>query len=82
MQIAAAADESVLTVILTDMAKDASAGSSRRIMRADQLAADAAAVFSAASVSPTIMMGMGFRTAQQSAGYPAASGTGTDAKTG
>ena len=76
-EMAAAAEENIMAVIMSESAKDAAAGGSRRIMRADQLAADSAAMWAVALTTPTVFASMGFRTMQQSAGYPASTGTGT-----
>lgn len=73
------AEPNVMQAILTGMATDAAGASSRRTSRFDQLAADSAAMWGIHMTTPTIYAGMGFRVAQQSGGYPAASGTGTDA---
>lgn len=71
------AEPNVMQAILTGMATDAAAATSRRTIRADQLSADSGAMWGIHMTTPTIYAGMGFRTAQQSAGYPADSGTGT-----
>ncbi len=73
----ATADGNIMSVIMSESAKDAAGAGSRRIMRADQLAADSAAMWAVALTTPTVFASMGFRTMQQSAGYPANSGTGT-----
>lgn len=75
--MAASAEENVMQAVLTGMANDAAAGAQRRTARADQLSADSASMWAVHLTTPTIYAGMGFRVAQQSAGYPAGSGTGT-----
>lgn len=59
---------------------EATACSARRIARADQLQGDSDRMWSVFMTTPNVMTGVGYRTLQQSSGYPAASGTGTDTK--
>ncbi len=75
--MAAIADEAVMNAVITGMATAAASLADNRNKRADQLAADSAAMWGIHMTTPTIYAGMGFRVAQQSAGYPANSGTGT-----
>ena len=49
---------------------EASACSSRRITRADQLQGDADRMWSIYMTSPNVMTGIGYRTLQQDKGYP------------
>jgi hypothetical protein len=74
------ADPSVMASIMTGMATEAAAATGSRTRRFDQLAEDAASMWAVALTSPTVLAGMGFRVAQQSAGWPADSGTGTGGK--
>lgn len=77
--MAAAAEENVMQAVMSGMASEAAAAAARRTSRFDQLASDSAAMWGIAMTTPTVLMGMGFRVAQQSGGYPAAHGTGTSA---
>lgn len=70
-------DPSIQSAALSGMTAEVAAASTRRTIRADQLAGDANAMWAVALTTPTVMAGMGFRVAQQSAGYPAQAGTGT-----
>jgi len=70
-------DPAIQSGALSNLAAEQGAAAARRIMRADQLANDAAAMWTVHLTTPTIMAGMGFRVAQQSGGYPANTGTGT-----
>lgn len=70
-------DPSIQSTVVSAMSVEAGAASSRRVIRADQLAADANSMWAVALTTPTVFAGMGFRVAQQSAGYPANTGTGT-----
>ena len=70
-------DDAIQSGALSNLAAEQAAAGARRINRADQLAGDAAAMWSVALTTPTVFAGMGFRVAQQSGGYPADSGTGT-----
>ena len=76
-EMASVVDESVHVAAITGLSAEASACSGRRIARADQLQGDADRMWAVHMTTPTVMAGMGFRVAQQSAGWPAASGTGT-----
>jgi hypothetical protein len=69
-----------LQVCMTALGNEAAAASSRRTNRADQLAGDSSAMWSVYLTSPNAMTGIGFRTLQQSGGYPADTGTGTGGK--
>lgn len=73
-------DPDVKAVTLTGMGQAGASQAATRITRADQLAADSASMWGTAMTTPTVMMGMGFRVAQQSGGYPADTGTGTGGK--
>jgi hypothetical protein len=75
--MAAAAEENVMQAVLSGMAAEAAASQARRTARMDQLSADSASMWAAALTTPTVNMGLGFRVAQQSGGYPAKEGTGT-----
>ena len=75
--MATVVDDAVQSSALSGMSAEVAAASTRRTMRADQLAADAGSMWAVALTSPTISAAMGFRVAQQSGGYPASSGTGT-----
>lgn len=75
--MASLVDDAVQSTVVSAMSVEAGAASSRRVARADQLAGDANAMWAVALTTPTVFAGMGFRVAQQSAGYPADSGTGT-----
>jgi len=75
--MASQADDQVMGGVMSGMAAEAAAAAARRTARFDQLAADSASVWNVAMTTPTVMTGMGFRVAQQSAGYPAKEGTGT-----
>ncbi len=77
MAEAAVAEGNVMQAVLSGMAAEAAAAAGRRTGRFDQLATDSAAMWGIAMTTPTVMMGMGFRVAQQSGGYPSATGTGT-----
>jgi hypothetical protein len=70
-------DDAIQSGALSGLAAEQTAASARRLNRADQLAADSASMWAVALTTPTVFAGMGFRVAQQSAGYPADSGTGT-----
>ena len=70
-------DHSVHVAAITGLSAETAAASGRRISRADQLQGDADRMWSVHMTTPTVMAGMGFRVAQQSAGFPANSGTGT-----
>lgn len=63
---AGACDQDNLTVSLTAMANQFGAAAGRANDRANQLAGDAAAMWSVAMTSPTVMAGMGMRTATES----------------
>lgn len=56
---------------------EAAAASNRRIVRADQLQGDSDRMWSVYMTTPNALTGIGYRTLQQSNGYPAASGSGT-----
>lgn len=75
--MASLVDDSIQSGALSNLAAEQAAAASRRMGRADQLAADAAAMWAVALTTPTVYAGMGFRVAQQSGGYPANTGTGT-----
>lgn len=75
--MASLVDEAIQSGALSNLAAEQAACSARRIARADQLAGDSAAMWAVALTTPTVFAGMGFRVAQQSAGYPANTGTGT-----
>lgn len=77
MAAESSAELNVMQAILTGMAAEGAAGAARRTQRADQLSADASAMWGIHMTTPTIYAGMGFRVAQQSGGWPADSGTGT-----
>ncbi len=77
---AASAEENIMQAVLSGMAAEAAGAAATRTRRFDQLAEDSAAMWSIAATTPTVNMGMGFRTAQQSAGWPADTGTGTGGK--
>jgi len=68
-----------LQVALTAMGNEFGAAAARRVTLADQLGADSARMWAIAMTTPTVLAGMGFRVAQQSAGWPADSGTGSGA---
>ena len=70
-------DESVHVAAITGLSAETAAASGRRLVRADQLQGDADRMWAVHMTTPTVMAGMGFRVAQQSGGWPAASGTGT-----
>ena len=70
-------DPNVMTLVTNGMGAEAAASAARRTSRFDQLAADSAAMWGIHMTTPTIFAGMGFRVAQQSAGWPADKGTGT-----
>ena len=55
-----------LNVAMTLMANGAAEASRRRTDRADQLSGDSQAMWTIAMTSPTIMAGLGFRTATES----------------
>jgi len=78
--MASLVDDSIQSGALSNLAAEQAAASARRLNRADQLAGDSAAMWSVALTTPTVFAGMGFRIGQQSAGWPAASGTGTSAE--
>ncbi len=75
--MASVVDDAVQSSALSGMSVEASAASTRRVGRFDQLGADSAAMWAVALTTPTVFAGMGFRVAQQSAGFPSSSGTGT-----
>ena len=75
--MASLVDDAIQSGALSNLAAEQGAAGARRINRADQLAADAAAMWAVHLTTPTIFAGMGFRVAQQSGGYPANTGTGT-----
>jgi hypothetical protein len=75
--VASVADDAVINVIVNGMAAAAASDAANRNKRFDQLAADSASMWGIHMTTPTIYAGMGFRVAQQSAGYPANTGTGT-----
>ena len=75
--MASLVDDAIQSGALSNLAAEQAGAAARRITRADQLAADSAAMWAVALTTPTVMAGMGFRVAQQSGGYPASSGTGT-----
>jgi hypothetical protein len=76
-EMPAAAEENNMQVVLSGMASESAAAQARRTSRMDHLSADSASMWTVAMTSPTVMAAMGFRVAQQSGGWPAASGTGT-----
>lgn len=75
--MATQADGQVMNAVMSGMAAEAAAAAARRTASFDQLAIDSKSMWGIAMTSPTVMMGAGFRTMQQSGGYPADSGTGT-----
>ncbi len=75
--VATIVDDAVASAAMSGMSVAASAASQRRVDRADQLSADSAAMWTIFMTTPNAMTGVGYRTLQQSAGYPAAGGTGT-----
>jgi len=75
--MATQADEAVMNAVMSGMAAEGAASQARRTARFDQLAADSASMWATALTTPTVNMGLGFRVAQQSGGYPAKEGTGT-----
>ena len=77
--MATVVDESVHVAAITGLSAETAACSGRRIARADQLQGDSDRMWAVHMTTPTILAGMGFRVAQQSAGWPANSGTGTGA---
>jgi len=60
------AEQGNLTVALTAMANEFGAAAARRTQRADQTGADASAMWSIAMTTPTVMAGLGYRTATES----------------
>jgi hypothetical protein len=54
-----------LAVAMTILANGASAGSNRRTDAADQLASDSQRMWSIAMTTPTVMAGLGYRTATE-----------------
>lgn len=73
-------EPSNLSVAMTAMGNEFAAAAARRTIRADQLAGDSSAMWAQYLTTPNAMAGIGFRTLQQSGGYPADSGTGTGGK--
>lgn len=76
-EMASVVDESVHVAAITGLSAEVAAASGRRLARADQLQGDADRMWAVHMTTPTILAGMGFRVAQQSAGWPADTGTGT-----
>ena len=74
----ATAEENVMQTVLSGMARAEAAAADVRIRAFDQLAVGTSAMWTQYLASPSITAAMGFRVAQQSGGYPAKSGTGTD----
>jgi len=70
-------EPNVFTVVLTGMGRAEAAAADCRIRGFDQLAQGTAAMWTQYLASPSILAAMGFRVSQQSAGYPADTGTGT-----
>ena len=64
--MASAVDDGILNVALSTLANEATAASSRRTNRFDQLGADSASMWSVALTSPTVSSAMGYRTAIES----------------
>lgn len=60
----------VANAAVSGQVAELSASSSRRIVRADQLQGDADRMWAVYMTSPNAMTGIGYRTLQQSAGYP------------
>ena len=75
--MATVVDDSVHVAAITGLSAETAAASGRRIARADQLQGDADRMWAVHMTTPTVYAGMGFRVAQQSAGWPANTGTGT-----
>ena len=75
----AAAEDNVMQVVLSGMATSGAAAADSRVRAFDQLAVNASSMWAQYLASPSILAAMGYRTAQQSGGWPAESGTGTGA---
>lgn len=71
-----------LTVALTGMANEFGASAARRTQRADQLAGDASAMWSIAMTTPTVMAGIGYRTANESGSGRTRAETNNPSETG
>lgn len=72
-------DDAVQVAAITGLAAETAACSARRLARADQLQGDSDRMWGIFMTTPNVLTGVGYRTLQQSSGYPAASGTGTNA---
>jgi hypothetical protein len=75
--MASVVDDAIQAAALSGLAQEVTAQSALRQKRADQLGADSASMWAGYLTTPNPMTGIGYRTLQQSAGYPASSGTGT-----
>ncbi len=75
--MASVVDDAVNAAALSGLSAEVTACSARRLARADQLQGDSDRMWSVYMTTPNVLTGVGYRTLQQSAGYPAASGTGT-----
>jgi len=60
------AEDGNLAVAMTAMANEFGAAAARRVNGADQLASDSQRMWSIAMTTPTVMAGLGFRTATES----------------
>lgn len=78
-EMATVVDDAVQVAGITGLAAEAAACSARRLARADQLQGDSDRMWGIFMTTPNVLTGVGYRTLQQSGGYPSDSGTGTSA---
>jgi hypothetical protein len=75
--MATVVDDAIHSISLSGLAAEVAACQARRITRADQLQGDSDRMWTIFMTTPNVLTGVGYRTLQQSAGYPADKGTGT-----
>jgi hypothetical protein len=63
--MASVCDDAIVQMAHGNMVAEMQAGAATRIRRSDQLALDAASVFTGALVSPTVSAGLGYRVATE-----------------
>lgn len=68
--MATAVDDAVQVNALSGLAAEVAACSGRRLARADQLQGDADRMWTIFMTTPNVLTGVGYRTLQQSGGYP------------
>lgn len=75
--MAGSVDDAVVSAVMGGMTRAEAAAADSRIRSWDHLAVGTGAMWTQYLASPSILAAIGFRTAQQSAGFPADKGTGT-----